>query len=224
MAKRFIDTGLFEDSWFMDLSKDGKLLWIYMITRCDHAGIIELNRRLVTFQTDIKDLNKVIQELMNRLVTLDEEFNVFFIPKFISFQYPDFPQSNVNQQKGAIKQLEKYGLFKDGKLIDFKSSGRVNEELVNSYGNDNGNVYGKGKRNISSKSMFQKPTIEEVQEYFKANGYSIDAGKKAFNYYDVAGWKDSKGQQVRNWKQKMQSVWFKDENKEKPKSLLDFPA
>jgi hypothetical protein len=38
--------------------------------------------------------------------------------------------------------------------------------------------------------------------------------KRAFDYYDVANWKDSKNNQVKNWKQKMRGVWFKDENKE----------
>ena len=36
---------------------------------------------------------------------------------------------------------------------------------------------------------------------------------KAFDYYDCADWHDSKGNKVKNWKQKMQAVWFKDENK-----------
>ena len=141
MSKRFIDTALFDDPWFMELSKDAKLLWIYLITRCDHAGIIELNKRLVKFQTDIKDLQSILEELGNRLVTLRED--LIFIPKFISFQYPNFPQSHVNQQQGAIKQLEKYGLFKDGKLVEMNSSPTVSGELTNSYvygnGNDNGN-------------------------------------------------------------------------------------
>jgi hypothetical protein len=46
------------------------------------------------------------------------------------------------------------------------------------------------------------------------HGYTKESAIKAFNYYDCAGWKDSKGNKVRNWKQKMQAVWFKDENKE----------
>jgi hypothetical protein len=50
--------------------------------------------------------------------------------------------------------------------------------------------------------------------YFLENGFPEKAATKAFNYYSVADWKDSKGNKVKNWKQKMQSVWFKDENKE----------
>jgi hypothetical protein len=49
MAKRFYDTGIFQDSWFSDLSKDGKLLFFYLISRCNHAGIIDLNLKLAEF-------------------------------------------------------------------------------------------------------------------------------------------------------------------------------
>ena len=57
------------------------------------------------------------------------------------------------------------------------------------------------------------PTLEDLILYFSQNGYSEIAAKKAFDYYSVADWKDSKGNKVKNWKQKMQGVWFKPENK-----------
>jgi len=65
------------------------------------------------------------------------------------------------------------------------------------------------------KKIFMPPKILEVIEYFKEKGYSEQAAKKAFEYYDVADWHDSKGNKVKNWRQKMQSVWFKEENKMK---------
>lgn len=131
MSKRFIDTALFDDDWFMDLSKEAKLLWIYMITKCDHAGILKLNLKLCTLQTDIKDLNKIIKELGNRLVTVSKD--LYFIPKFLEFQYPGFPNSKVRQQSSAVDILTKYGLFDNGKLT-------VSKELTNTYENDNDNV------------------------------------------------------------------------------------
>jgi len=65
------------------------------------------------------------------------------------------------------------------------------------------------------------PTILEVVEYFKLNGYSEQLANKAFNYYDSAEWKDGKGNVVKNWKQKMQGVWFKEENKEINTNKID---
>jgi hypothetical protein len=71
------------------------------------------------------------------------------------------------------------------------------------------------KNKVSKK--FKIPELSEVIEYFKLNGFGEQFARKAFEYYNVAGWKDSRGKNVLNWKQKMQSVWFKDENKESKK-------
>lgn len=63
------------------------------------------------------------------------------------------------------------------------------------------------------KPKFIPPTLDEVKTYFIQNGYKPEAGEKAWRYYNEAEWKDSTGKQVKNWKQKMQGVWFKEENK-----------
>lgn len=68
-------------------------------------------------------------------------------------------------------------------------------------------------KKVKTKSVFTPPTILEVENYFFENGYKREAGTKAYNYYSVANWQDSKGNKVKNWKQKMQAVWFKDEHK-----------
>lgn len=127
MSKRFIDSGIFDDDWFMELSKDAKLLWVYFITKCDHAGLLKLNVKLCKVQTDIKDLPDVIKQLGNRLVTVSEQ--LYFIPKYIEFQYPGFPNSKVRQQQSAVDLLTKHGLIIDGKV-------RVSKDLTNSYVND----------------------------------------------------------------------------------------
>ena len=64
------------------------------------------------------------------------------------------------------------------------------------------------------------PSLSEVKAYFKENGYSSELGEKAYNYYQesVNGgskkmWRDGRGQPIKNWKMKMRSVWFKEENK-----------
>ena len=49
MAKRFTDNQKWSKSWFMDLEPKDKLLWIYMIDSCDHAGIWEVNWKLTSF-------------------------------------------------------------------------------------------------------------------------------------------------------------------------------
>lgn len=75
------------------------------------------------------------------------------------------------------------------------------------------------KKGSKKDKEFVPPSLSDVIEYFKDNDYTSESAETAFNYYNVRGWKDSKGKKVSNWKLKMQNVWFKDENKEKQKVL-----
>ena len=134
MSKRFIDTEMFNDEWFSELTKDTKLFFIYYITSCDHAGVLRLNRKLCEFQTGIKSLDTVIKELGNCLVTVKD--SVYFMPKFIKFQYPNFPQSTVKQQFSAIKILKELGFWNN----ETNSYLTVSKELANTYVNDNDTV------------------------------------------------------------------------------------
>jgi hypothetical protein len=157
MAKRFIDTGLFDDDWFMNLSKDAKILWLYFLTKCDHAGIIKLNAKLCKVQTGVNDLETVREQLGNRLVTVGEQ--LFFIPKFVLYQYPGFPDCKFNMAKSAISILEKYNLIKDGRLT-------VGQELVNSCGNGNGNGNkgGKGEKQDDKDPAYVKFYEDELSK------------------------------------------------------------
>lgn len=61
--------------------------------------------------------------------------------------------------------------------------------------------------------VIENPTIEDVKNYFKENGYNEQSAIKFFDSYSVNNWFDSRGNPVLNWKQKAINVWFKDENK-----------
>ena len=124
MAKRFIDTGLFNDSWFMNLSVNNKLFFIYLITNCDHAGIIDLNLRLAEFQTGIKDLansyETIMEQFNGRLIRIRENYH--FIPKFVKYQYPNGLNENVKAQLSVMNRLNEFS-------IDYES---VMQQLGNS--------------------------------------------------------------------------------------------
>ena len=70
------------------------------------------------------------------------------------------------------------------------------------------------KRKVKEEVVFIPPVLNDVLVYFDENGYSKEAATKAFNYYTNLGWKNSKGNQVINWKNTMQN-WFTPENEKK---------
>jgi hypothetical protein len=200
MAKRFISTEMFDDEWFSELSKDGKLFFIYFITKCDHAGILRLNRKLFEFQTKIKGIETVIQELGNSLVTVKD--GVYFMPKFLKFQYPEFPKSNVKQQSGAITILSSLGLW------DYENNTylTLTKELSNSYDNDNVNdiviisnwrkdfeVYKQELINEYNRLTSDKKYILEREKYHPGLDIKLSIQKACKDYWSKeAGWKNKK--------------------------------
>lgn len=69
------------------------------------------------------------------------------------------------------------------------------------------------KKDIRKKPKgFTPPTLEEVKAYCEEKGLTIEP--KAFlDYFTESGWIDSKGNKVRNWKQKL-LTWQKYEPKQ----------
>jgi hypothetical protein len=121
-------------------------------------------------------------------------------------------ENQIEQRKQAGKRsAEQRALTKSN-----ERSVPLNEKQRNPTVNDNVSVNVNVNDNVINKRVnkFTAPTLLEVQTYFIENGFNKDLAKRAFDYYDVANWKDSKGNQVKNWKQKMRGVWLKEENKE----------
>ena len=61
--------------------------------------------------------------------------------------------------------------------------------------------------------QYSKPSLSEVISFFNENGFADIGAIKAYNYYNEGNWSDSKGNKVKNWKQKMRGIWFRDEYK-----------
>lgn len=216
MAKRFIDTGLFDDEWFAELDPECKLFWIYYLTKCDHAGLLKYNKKLIEFQTGIKSLERVIEVLGKRLVRVTEQ--LLFCPKFIAFQYPGFPKSGVKQQEGAIKMLISSGLW-DEEKSEFKdlpnSSVSLNEVLPKTYvyvsgnGNGNGNVVNENLKTAFDDMYLDAQRIQwkEIDFDFELKAFrqKVLGSPDQYRGHDVGGLRLAFQFQLRNAKKKQSS-------------------
>lgn len=52
------------------------------------------------------------------------------------------------------------------------------------------------------KKVFTSPTLEEVKTYVVEKNLPVSA-KEFWEYFEAGNWKDAKGNQVKNWKQKI---------------------
>lgn len=108
MAKRFLDTGFLDQLWIRKLAPDKKIFLIYLMLKCDNAGIIEL---------DFDDASFWIGKKIENLDFLPKGYLIpingsgkYFMPKFIEWQYPDLSSSkHIIVQ--ARQLLDKYGLI-----------------------------------------------------------------------------------------------------------------
>lgn len=111
MSKRFIDTELWQKSWFQELSSENKLLTLYIFQNCDSAGVWDINYRMAQFIIG-EPVNEQNIKTINEHNYMFEKFdnNKIFVVDFIKFQYGSLSE-NCKPHKPIIEKLKKYGLY-----------------------------------------------------------------------------------------------------------------
>src|ERR1035437_8601233 len=129
MSKRFMDTDLWECSWFLDLSHEHKNIWQYLKRNCDCAGIWEidipqLKRKigykeinLTSFITEVnKDYDKLSGNPINvKRIMLICNNTKLWLTGFISFHY-EKGKNGINPYIPAI--IGVLNRLKDGGIYD----------------------------------------------------------------------------------------------------------
>lgn len=90
------------------------------------------------------------------------------------------------------------------------------ERNTNVSKNDTNVIRATRPRNTIKESKVKEiytPTLDEVKIFFKEKGFKEEIAVRAWSGYDTAGWIDTEGKPVLNWKQKMINVWFTEENR-----------
>ena len=124
MAKRFIDTKIWDKAWFRKLSTKYKLIWIYLLGKCDHAGIWDADWELAEFiigePIAYEELPDIIKDKMKHIKGDDQ----YFIPSFIKFQYGELKEHSKPHQS-VIKRLIDKKLLKGFVTIKDKEQYKV---------------------------------------------------------------------------------------------------
>ena len=128
------------------------------------------------YEVDSSSISKWINQLKDK--------------KYIEVDY----EKNGNEIERRIIKI--IGIDKYQYLLPKSNGGYCQKSIENNTSNNN-----TSKKEIY-KERFRKPTLEEVEEYCNERNKGVDA-KKFFDYYEVSNWTDSKGNKVKNWKQKV---------------------
>jgi hypothetical protein len=128
MSKRFMDTTLWESSWFLDLSPESKNLWQYLERNCDCAGIWEidipqLKRKIgytkINLSSFIQEVNKGYDNLTGDSITVTRiklicNNTKLWLTSFISFQYEKGKNGinpNIPAIIGVLNRLKDSGIY-----------------------------------------------------------------------------------------------------------------
>lgn len=121
MAKRFTDTEKWKDEWFLELEPLMKLLWLYILDTCDHAGVWKVNFKLASYSIGTAlDRQSAIKALGDRIqiVSLDK----WHVPKFITYQQKGFLNPSNNAHKGILNLLEYHKIQTSPYLLNANTS------------------------------------------------------------------------------------------------------
>lgn len=209
MAYRKIHDDFWTDPDIEELTPEQKFFYLYLITNpnVNQIGLYEFSIRRACFETGYN--SDTVSKLLD---TFQEMGKIKRSNKTREILVCKFYWHNKSNSPKVIKHVE--GLLdevKDTSLIQYI------------YGMDTPSqeeeVQEEEKTQEESKSYI--PTLPDVKDYFKENGYDPSVAEKAFNIYNASledhpkrkYWRDSRDNPIKNWKLKMQSVWFKEENK-----------
>jgi len=112
MAKRFTDTDMWSEDWFMVLPKDYKLFWYYLKDKCNHAGVWRCNFVIFNKLYDCNISKKKTLEFFNldkeRIYIIDE--SKWLILDFFNFQYGSVLNLNNNMHKSVMAIYNSLGI------------------------------------------------------------------------------------------------------------------
>lgn len=193
-----------------NLTADAERFFTRLIMKVDDYGRFPANPKLLRSALFPLLIDKISEKDVSQWTVNCQSIDSQLI---IVYEVDGKRYIQINNFRQRLRnQREKYPSPDNGIIID--------GQLTVNCQSDDGLKRNETKRNRNevetqkkTKTVFLPPSLPEVIEYFKENGFPEITAKRAFNYYEAGMWHDGKGNQVRNWKQKMQSVWFKEENR-----------
>lgn len=110
MAKRFTDTDKWKKPFLRGMKAPYKLLWIYILDECDHAGIWQVDIEVAEIKIGEKlKIEEALKFFHGRIIVLENGFK-WFIIDFVEFQYNILnPENRVHNSIIAI--LNKYSIL-----------------------------------------------------------------------------------------------------------------
>ena len=170
LPKRFTATEKWRKGFMKGLSTVHKLLWLYVLDECDHAGIWDVELEVASIRIGEDVANAKVSDFNGKVIEIDEG-RKWFVLDFITFQYGRL-NDKVNAHKSAIDRLSSQ--LPEDQLQQFinPSQGVKDKDKVKVKDKDKD----KGKGGLGAEDLRLRNDIEEILDLFetKVKSRSID--------------------------------------------------
>lgn len=165
MSKRLIDSEMTLKPWFRALKPRLKCLWLWMFTRCDMAGVIDMDWELASFAVGEKvSANDLAAMNGNAVVWKGSKV---FLPGFIPFQYGSLNEGSP-VHKSVIKVLSSHNIPYPYPMDTVLGDSNTPKAKDKDSDKDNENEKAKAKTPVSD-------WYDKVKEQYQKIGVDVDA-------------------------------------------------
>ncbi len=187
--KILTDRNKWEDPWFAELDPILKLLWLFLIDRCDNAGVWSVNKKMAEFVIKSTiDWEAAKVTFNGRVVEISAD--KWFIPKYLKFQYPQGLTENSNYTSGVIKKLNDLGLSSRVERMygrGFLGLGKSRPRVVQGLTNTTSTPQYKDKYKYKYKDKDKNTTmLIEAFEHLWSKYPNKDGKKEAFVHWQAS--------------------------------------
>lgn len=160
MSKRFIDTDIFKKGFVKGLQAPYKLLWMYLLNDCNHAGIWEVEIDIAEKRLGLVFETNPVEVFKDKIIVFDGG-EKWFIPSFVEFQYGKLnPQNRAHNS--VLEILNSYNL-----LIHLEKSKALTTPLQGCKDMDKDKDKDMDKEKPREENLSVSPLEKKICEYFK---------------------------------------------------------
>lgn len=180
------------------------------------AGLVQINQEkecaITAALKELKDFGYITVDKRYPGETesgrIEYEYTVHEIPDVVKVQEKQEVEIQGVEKQGVdflgveIQGVEIQDLENQGQLNTYNKELSIKDKELRTKDKDKGKNPDAAKKSMPGAKRFIPPTLEEVEEYCKKRNSPVDP-KQFYEYFTVGKWIDSKGEPVKNWKQKL---------------------
>lgn len=216
--KRMFTQKIIDSDAFLEMPLSAQALYFHLNMRADDDGFINNPKKIVRMVNASEDDLKIL--IVKRFVIAFESgvivikhwrmHNSLKMDRYHPTDYTEeLSMLGIKDNKAYTDNPEHASFMISSIGAKLESKWSQDGDILEPENRLDKNRLEKNREDKSIGKRFTPPKLEEVEAYVKERSSSVDA-KRFWEYYEAGGWKDSKGNPVRNWKQKLLTWERKD--------------